>query len=145
MSARLVQTLHGKLGNEGADDMMAWMEETQRSGRQELRELMDLKLERFDARMGERVAELRVEVGTRMAESEKRLAELRLEVGALRAESDKRIAELKVDVGSRFAETDKRIAELKVELTDRISRSLQWNVVLWLTTLAAIGALRFGR
>lgn len=127
MSARLVQTLHEKLGNEGADDMMAWMEETRRSGRQELRELMDLKLERFDARMGERLAELRVEFGTRMAET------------------DKRIADLRTEVGSRFADTDKRIAELKVDLTDRISRSLQWNVVLWLTTLAAIGALRFGR
>lgn len=125
MSARLIQTLHEKLGNEGADDMMAWMEETQRTSWHELRELMDLKLERFDARMGERLAEQRVEFGARLTDAEQRLA-------------------ARIDgLAARIDGMDGKVSSLKVEVADRISSSLKWNVGLWLTTLAAIGALRF--
>ena len=71
-----------------------------------LEELNELNFARFDAKLEQRVAELR-------AELERRAAELRAEMQAGFAQTDG-------EVQAGFARVDRRLAELETKLTKRL-------------------------
>src|SRR6266704_1560438 len=111
MSARLAQTLQEKLGSEGAAEMIAWFDDTQRGAREELRDLNELNFDRFDSRVGERMAELR---------------------GSL----DRQIEGVRRDLEAKIESVRQELA-LKIDDVGKgEARLLRWMIVIWVTTLA---------
>lgn len=67
ITTRLSRRLHQTLGQEAAEDMVAWMQQldTQRA---DLRELNELNFSRFDAKLEQRIAEVRHEMQSGFAQ-----------------------------------------------------------------------------
>ncbi len=67
VTARLSKAFYDRLGDEIANELVDWFNQVDLSYRTELRELNDLNFARFDAKVGERLAELRAELTERLA------------------------------------------------------------------------------
>ena len=114
--------------------------------RDEVRELAELYLGRFDERLERRLAEVDVRLERRLAELDVRL-EQRLAERDVRLEQ--RLAERDVRLDQRLAELDgrleQRFADVRVEMGDRLSahyRDLhRWLFVLWAGTVIPLAGL----
>ncbi len=62
VTARLSQKFYERLGEEVANELVDWFNAVDATYRNDLRELNELNFQRFDARQGERLAELRAEL-----------------------------------------------------------------------------------
>ena len=78
VTARLSKAFYDKLGEQVANELVDWFNQVDLTYRTELRELNDLNFARFDAKVGERLAELRSDLRT---ELHAELAKLRSEFG----------------------------------------------------------------
>jgi len=83
--------------------------------RADLRELNELNFGRFDAKMGERIAELRGEMKAELAQLDARLTELRAEV----------------------------TMQFTDQLRSLESRLVRWMLAFWVSTLIGLGGLFF--
>ena len=68
VTARLSKAFYDKLGEQVANELVEWFNLVDLTYRSELRELNELNFARFDARVGERLAELRSELHDEIAE-----------------------------------------------------------------------------
>src|ERR1043166_2145835 len=88
VTAKLSRAFYERLGDEVANELVNWFNAVDLTYRTELRELNDLNFARFDAKVGERLAELRAdlrgEMEARFARADvvlaQRLAEARAEL-----------------------------------------------------------------
>ena len=82
VTAKLSRAFYERLGDEIANELVSWFNAVDLTYRTELRELNDLNFARFDAKVGERLAELRAdlrtEVGARFARVEDQIREARV-------------------------------------------------------------------
>jgi hypothetical protein len=62
VTARLSKAFYDKLGEQVANELVEWFNQVDLTYRTELRELNELNFARFDAKVGERLAELRSEL-----------------------------------------------------------------------------------
>ena len=62
VTARLSRAFYERLGDEITNELVEWLNAVDRSSRTELRELNELNFARFDAKMGERLADFRTEL-----------------------------------------------------------------------------------
>ncbi len=74
VTAVLSKKFYEKFGQDATNELVNWFNAVDATYRAELRELNEVNFARFDAKMGERLAELR-------ADFDKRLAELKTELG----------------------------------------------------------------
>ena len=77
VTGKLSRALYEKLGDDVANELVDWFNEVDLTYRTQLRELNELNFARFDAKVGERLAELRAELKIEFAEG---LVKLREEV-----------------------------------------------------------------
>ncbi len=63
-TVKLSQRFYDKFGHDLVDEMVNWFNETDTTYRAELRELNDLNFARFDAKLEQRLAEVRAELQT---------------------------------------------------------------------------------
>src|ERR1041384_7289991 len=75
VTAKLSRAFYERLGDEIANELVSWFNAVDLTYRTELRELNDLNFARFDAKVGERLAELRAEMDARFARAEGVLAQ----------------------------------------------------------------------
>ncbi len=168
VTARLSKAFYDALGEQVANELVDWFNQVDLTYRTDLRELNDLNFARFDARVGERLAELRAEMNAGFARAdaklEERLAHLRgemeggfaradakleerlaglraeLEGGFARADAklEERLAGLRAEVEVKFAQVDVRIAGFQALLERRFSEQSRWLFALWLSLLIPI-------
>ena len=109
--------------------------------RADLRELNELNFARFDAKLGERLAELDAKWGTRWSaldsKLEQRLAELRSEMEARFARADakleQRIMELRSEMRTGLAQASTELHKARADI-------LKWMFGFWApTALAVVG------
>jgi hypothetical protein len=62
VTAKLSLAFYDRLGHPVADEMVEWFNQVDASSRNELREINELNFARFDAKMEQRFAEMRVEM-----------------------------------------------------------------------------------
>jgi Asp-tRNA(Asn)/Glu-tRNA(Gln) amidotransferase A subunit family amidase len=139
VTAKLSRAFYERLGDEIANELVSWFNAVDLTYRTELRELNDLNFARFDAKVGERLAELRAEMDARFARAEVVLAQ--------------RLAELRGEMEARFARADvvlaQRLADLRVEISDRLrgiedrigrahASTIRWMFVFWAGTGAMV-------
>jgi len=79
VTAKLSRKFYEKLGDEVANELVEWFNLVDATYRSELRELNELNFARFDAKLEQRIAELRAELQAEMrtgfARVDQRLAE----------------------------------------------------------------------
>ena len=83
VTARLSKRFYDVLGEDVANELVDWFNAVDLTYRGDLRELNELNFARFDAKLEQRLAELRAELRQEMAELG---AELRTELHGLRAD-----------------------------------------------------------
>jgi len=113
VTARLSKRFYEVLGEDVANELVDWFNAVDLAYRTDLRELNELNFARFDAKLEQRLAELR--------------AELRQELAELRSELRTEIAGLRL--------------EFRTELQQVRTELLRWMFGFWVTTLLAIGGL----
>ena len=128
-TARLSKAFYDKLGEQVANELVEWFNQVDLTYRSELRELNDLNFARFDAKVGERLAELRS--GLR--------AELHTEIGGLRGELHAGIGGLR---GELHAELGKLRSELGNDLRDTKVSLVRWMFAFWIGTALAVAGSR---
>jgi signal transduction histidine kinase len=113
VTARLSKRFYEVLGEDVANELVDWFNAVDLTYRNDLRELNELNFARFDARLEQRLAELR--------------AELRQELAELRSELRTEIAGLRL--------------EFRTELQQVRTELLRWMFGFWVTTLLGIAGL----
>src|SRR5213595_4251438 len=73
VTAKLSRKFYETFGDEIANDLVDWFNAVDATYRADLRELNELNFARFDAKLEQRMAELRSSVAERLAELESRL------------------------------------------------------------------------
>ncbi|HJS44484.1 MAG TPA: hypothetical protein VJ755_13520 [Gemmatimonadales bacterium] len=73
VTAKLSRKFYEKFGDDIANELVEWFNAVDATYRSDLRELNELNFVRFDAKLEQRLAELRAEMNTRFAELETRL------------------------------------------------------------------------
>jgi hypothetical protein len=68
VTARLSKAFYDQLGEQVANELVDWFNQVDLTYRTELRELNDLNFARFDAKVGERLAQLEARLERRLGE-----------------------------------------------------------------------------
>ena len=113
VTAKLSKRFYEVLGEEVANELVDWFNAVDLTYRADLRELNELNFARFDAKLEQRLAELR--------------AELRQAVAELRAEMRQEIAQSRL--------------EARTELQQVRTDLLRWMFGFWVTTLLTLAGL----
>ncbi len=117
VTARLSKHFYDVLGEDVANELVDWFNAVDLTYRADLRELNELNFARFDAKLEQRLAELR--------------AELRQEIAQLRAELR---ADLREQIVALRVEFRTDLQQVRTEL-------LRWMFGFWVTTLIGIAGL----
>jgi heme oxygenase len=80
VTARLSQRFYEKLGEDIANELVEWFNSVDATYRTDLRELNELNFARFDAKLEQRLADLRAEIRVQGAELRQGMADLRAEL-----------------------------------------------------------------
>jgi hypothetical protein len=115
VTARLSKKFYETFGDDVTNELVNWFNAVDATYRADLRELNDLNFGRFDAKMVERLAELRGELKVALAQLDTRVATLG---DTLRKEMTQGLEQLKSDL-------------------------LKWMLTFWVSTLIGLGALFF--
>ncbi len=73
VTAKLSRKFYEKLGDDVANELVEWFNQVDVAYRSEFRDLFEVHFARFDAKLEQRIAELRAEVDTKLAQLESRL------------------------------------------------------------------------
>lgn len=136
VTARLSKAFYDRMGEEVANELVNWFNAVDATYRADLRELNELNYARFDAKLEQRIAELRAELRESIAALR---SELRQEIAALRSELRSEIAAVRTDTATGLAGVRAEIAATKASL-------IKWMFVFlsgW--AVAVIGVLKYWR
>ena len=86
VTARLSKRFYEVLGEDVANELVDWFNAVDLTYRADLRELNELNFARFDAKLEQRVAELRVEFRTELQQIRTELQQFRTELQQVRTE-----------------------------------------------------------
>ena len=146
VTAKLSKAFYDRLGEEVANELVDWFNLVDATYRADLRELNELNVARFDARVEQRLVSLEARLNARIDTLEARLD---ARIDALAAKLD-----TKLDSGvaeHAFAQLDAKIdrtaAQLSAQLTatfeQRFSRQVMWLLGAWALLIASIVPLWF--
>jgi hypothetical protein len=135
VTAKLSKRFYDVLGEDIANELVDWFNAVDLTYRADLRELNELNFARFDAKLEQRLAELRAEL----------LTELRTEIAGLRTELRTEIAGLRTELRTEIAGQGTEIAGLRGELRTGLhqvrTELLRWMFGFWVSTLIGIAGL----
>ena len=123
VTAKLSKRFYDVLGEDVANELVDWFNAVDLTYRADLRELNELNFARFDAKLEQRLAELRAELRQAMVE--------------LRSELRQEIAQSRIDSSTDFAQMRTEVQQVRTEL-------LRWMFGFWVTTLLALGGMMVG-
>ena len=106
VTAKLSRAFYEKLGDAVADELVNWFNMVDATYRNDLRELNDLNFARFDAKLEQRLAELRTEL---RAEMQAGFARLDLRIDQVTSHADRRIDELASTMKTQLARLETRL------------------------------------
>jgi hypothetical protein len=120
VTARLSKRFYEALGEDVANELVDWFNSVDATYKADLRDLIEVQAQRFDARLEQRLAETR--------------AGLRSEIGQVRTE----IGQVRTEMGVGFAQVRTEMASLRAEL-------IKWMFLFWLGTVGVTLAGIFTR
>ena len=145
VTAKLSRQFYERLGDDIATELVEWFNAVDATYRADLRDFNELNFARFEAKLGERVGEIKAEMSVRFAAAdaklEQRIGEVKADIAALKAE-------FRAEMDTRFAAADAKLeqrigglqAELKGEIASARADLIKWMFVFVATaTLAILG------
>ena len=117
VTAKLSLKFYEKLGEDVANELVEWFNQVDATYRADLRELNELNFARFDAKLEQRIAEVK--------------AQLHEEISGLEARLEQRF-------GERFRGLESR---LEVGFASLRADMVKWLFGMWITLLGAMVAL----
>ncbi len=132
VTARLSKAFYEKLGEDVTNELVNWFNAVDATYKSELRDLNELNYARFDAKLEQRIAELR--------------AELRESIAALRSELREELAALRTELRSEIAAARLETAGVRAEIAATKASLIKWMLVFlsgW--AVAVIGVLKYWR
>jgi len=131
VTARLSKRFYEALGEDVANELVDWFNAVDATYKTDLRDLIEVQAQRFDAKLEQRLAETRADLRTEMHAG---FAQLRTEMGALagelRTEMVSGSAALRTEMGVGFAQARTEMANLRAEL-------IKWMFLFWLGSVGA--------
>ncbi len=145
VTAKLSKSFYDALGEDVADQLVDWFNQVDATYRTDLRELNDLNFHRFDAKLGQRLAELRTDLERRISEVEarfdkrldERLSGLRDEVKEMLTNLGDRLTTV-IDQKTATFVTQAQFADFRAEVLEKFNSLLKWIIVLWTGTVLAV-------
>lgn len=124
ITARLSKRFYEAFGDEIVNELVEWLNQVDLAFRSELRDAHELGLQRLEAKVDQRFAELR--------------AEVKEEIAALRAET-------KAGLAAGRAEAKDDVRSLQVSIRDLKAELIKWMFLFWVGTVGLTLATRFLR
>ncbi len=162
VTAKLSRKFYDTLGDDVANELVAWFNAVDLTYRTDLRELNELNHGRFEAKLAEGMAGIRADFERQIGEVRSELGELRSDLKAeirtleskLRAEIGSLEWGLKAEIGSLRSELKRDIAEarmatealglqLRLEMAAQRADLIKWMFLFWVGTVAVGVATRF--
>ena len=137
VTARLSRKFYERFGDDLTNELVEWFNQVDTTYRSEFRDLFDVNFARFDAKLEQRIAELRAELHTGLGELR---AELRTELGELRAELHTELGELRGDLTGKVVGLR---AELESTLRAFETRIVRWMFLFCVGTVGTLIALLY--
>ena len=128
VTARLSKRFYEALGEDVANEMVDWFNAVDTTYKTDLRDLIEVQAQRFDAKLEQRLAETRADLRTEMHAG---FADLRTEMGV-------GFAQVRTEMATGSAALRTEMANLRAEL-------IKWMFLFWLGTVAATLAGIFTR
>ncbi len=113
VTAKFSQEFYDKLGHRVAEELVDWFNSVDVAYRSEFRDLFEVHFARFDAKLEQRIAEVR--------------AELREEIARLETRLRDAIADLRAEMRGGFATVETRL--------------IRWMFLFWVGTIGTMVAL----
>jgi len=137
VTARLSKLFYDRLGEEIAQELVDWFNSVDATYRANLRELNELNFGRFDAKVGERLAELRAQLREEVRDLIK-AGLVPLEARLTSVET--RMTALETKMTAFQVDLEGRTQSLRTEIERSKSSLIKWMFVFWApTALAMIG------
>ena len=130
------------LGEDVANEMVDWFNAVDTTYKADLRDLIEVQAQRYDARLEQRLAETRADLRTEMHAG---FADLRTEAGQVRTEMGVGFAQLRTEMGALAGELRTEMvsgsAALRTEMGVGFAKVraelIKWMFLFWLGTVAA--------
>ena len=141
VTAKLSRQFYERLGDDIASELVEWFNAVDATYRADLRDLNELNFTRFDAKLDQRIGQLKADMDARFAASD---AKMEQRIGELKAEIAQLKAEFKAQMDARFSAADakleQRIGGLGTEMAAMRADLIKWMFVFVATaTLAILG------
>ncbi|NOT06766.1 MAG: hypothetical protein HOP28_01035 [Gemmatimonadales bacterium] len=135
VTAKLSRAFYERLGDDVANELVDWFNQVDLAYRTDLRELNELNFARFDAKMGERLAELRADLREELIkELDRRFGGLEPRFEAI----DARFAAIDGRLAGLQLEIERRTLSLRVDLANFRGDILKWMFAFWAPTVLAL-------
>jgi hypothetical protein len=126
VTAKLSQLFYERLGEQVANELVDWFNAVDATYRGDLRELNEVNYARFEAKLEQRIAELRAELIARIDG-----IQLRLDRKLDTAVAEHAFAQLN-------ARIDRVVAEAEARLERGLKEQTRWLLLAWGTVLAGV-------
>jgi hypothetical protein len=133
VTARLSKQFYDRLGEAVTNELVDWFNQVDAAYKFDLKEMNELNFARFDAKLDQRMAELRADIAKLDAKLGADIAKLDAKLGA-------DITKLDAKVDAKF---DITAAQLREALEKALHKQNRFFFLAWATQLAAIIALWF--
>jgi hypothetical protein len=130
-TAELLKRLQETLGEEATRDLVTWIDQGWEYQIAQLRELADLHYSRFDARLEQRLAEVRAALRTEMAQG----------LAAVRQDMAQGLAALRAEMAQGDAALRAEIAALRTDMAAQRADLIKWMFIFWAGTVIPIAGL----
>jgi hypothetical protein len=143
VTAKLSRKFYDQFGDEIANELVEWFNKVDETYRTELRELNELNYARFDAKLEQRIAELRSTLREEMAELQ---SGLRVEMAGLQSGFREELADLgstlrreaaemgfglRAEIAALGDKVGERITALELRVASERVSLIRWMVGLW--------------
>ena len=136
LTAKLSKEFYDKFGNAVVDELVNWFNQVDATYKLELRDLNELNFARFDAKLEQRIAELRAELRTGLASLEARFE----------AKLEQRIAELRGEIATLEGRLLARLGVVEGRFGTLEGRLVRWMFLFWVASLGtSIALIELGR
>lgn len=124
VTAKLSLNFYKTFGDEITNELVNWFNQVDATYRSEFKDLFEVHFSKFDAKLGQRTAELRSEMQQRFAELD---AKLEQRTAQLDAKIEQRTAELRAEVRTGLHAVEVRL--------------IRWMFLFWIGSLGTAIAL----
>ena len=138
--ANLSERFYQKFGHDLVEELVSWLNEMDATYRTDLRELNELNFARFDAKLEQRIAEVKADLRQEIAGSR---TELLAAIGAQGREMTTTAGDLRSEMADLRTELRTGMADLGKEMAAQRGVLINWIVGCGIGAVTVLGGLMF--